>query len=362
VRVSPLALGLLVVLGACDGSRSPQAPPLDPPSAGPSPNDTACGEVQVQGATVQRFEARGQCLSADVMMLYRCATDAIPVLRISSVRGPAVFLGGPFAVPVRTVPAQIRFAGAAGGREVLIADPLPPSPSAAPASPSASASSAPSPSPSAEGRPVVEPEPLVYVREDGRTERWLRLEGRRGLHDPPIVWMIGDSILDGGREDVEAALSDWNLTLDAEVGRPSSSGVALAEAAVEQDADAVVIELGTNDAAAGAFRSHLVETLDILAGVPLVIWQTARGPEEDLSIEEVNASIREIVPTYPNVAIADWASFVPDEAVLTDGVHPDEGFQQLEAELLEPMLSAWRGALGTDGATSCGREILREID
>jgi hypothetical protein len=217
-------------------------------------------------------------------------------------------------------------------------------------------------SPSAEvsAGPPPDPEPLVFVREGGVTQRWLRLEGRRGLQEPPILWIIGDSIMDGGREDVETALSDWSLTIDAEVGRSSSTGVELAQAAVEQGADAVVVELGTNDTSADVFHGHLVETLDILRGVPFVIWQTARGPEEDSSIPEVTAVIRDVVPTYPNVAIADWAAFVPDEAVQTDGIHPDEGFQQLEAELLTPLLTEWRDALSREGATSCGRAVVRE--
>jgi hypothetical protein len=353
VRVAPLPLGFVLLLGACDGSRPP-APPLDPATIDPSSSSEACAAVEVNGATVQRFEVDGSCMPGDVLVLYRCAPAAVPVLRISSVNGPALFLGGPFAVSVSTLPAQVRFAGASRGTEVLIADPLPlPTPT-----PTGSSSLA--ASPSVEGDPIVEPERLVYVREKGRTERWLRLEGRRALHDPPIVWVIGDSIMDGGREEVEAALADWSLTLDAEVGRSSSSGVELAQAAVDQDADAVVIELGTNDTSPAVFRAHLVETLDTLAGVPLVIWQTARGPEDDRSIPEINAAIREIVPTYPNVSIADWTAFVPDEAVQTDGIHPDEGFQDLEAELLVPMLSEWRDALDPRGATTCGRDIVRE--
>lgn len=352
MRVAPLALGLVVLVAACDGSR-PQ-PPMDPSTVAPSSGSEACAAVEVNGATAQRFTLDGSCVPGDVLVLYRCDPAAVPVLRISSVNGPALFLGGPFAVPVSSLPAQVRFAGAAGGTEVLIADPLPlPTPSPA-------ASSSLPASPSEEGDPLVEPERLVYVREEGRTERWLQLEGRRALHDPPIVWIIGDSIMDGGREEVEAALADWSLTLDAEVGRSSSSGLELAQTAVEQDADAVVIELGTNDTSPAVFRAHLVETLDAVAGVPLVIWQTARGPEDDLSIPEVNAAIREVAPTYPNVAIADWTAFVPDEAVQTDGIHPDEGFQDLEAELLVPILSEWRDALDRRGATSCGREILRE--
>jgi hypothetical protein len=354
VRLAPLTLCLLLLAAACDGTSSP-APPLDPPSVDTSPSG-GCSEIEVGGSVAKRFEVNGSCLAGDVMVLYRCSPTAVPVLRISSVDGPALFLGGPFAVPVSTLPAQVRFAGhARGGTDVLIADPIPPSPA-----PSLSVSE----SPSAEGggvpAPQPEPEPLVFVREGGVTERWLRLRGRRALQEPPILWIIGDSILDGGRDDVEAAFTDWSLTLDAEVGRSSSTGVALAQAAAEQDADAVVIELGTNDPSADEFRSHLVETLDLLKGVPFVIWQTARGPDDDSSIPEVNEAIRDVVPTYPNVAIADWASFVPDEAVQTDGIHPDEGFQQLEAELLTPMLTEWRDALSREGATSCGRSMVSE--
>jgi hypothetical protein len=352
VRFVRLAIGVVVLLTACDGSGTQAPPPLDPPSLGSSPGGGACSETEVDGAIAMRFEADGSCLPGEVMILFRCSPEAVPVLRISSVAGPALFLGGPFAVPVRAVSAGVRFAGAADRSEVLIADPPAPG-----LSPKGSISS----SPSVEGsEPTVEPEPLVYVRNDGVTERWLRLEDRRGLHDPPVVWVMGDSILDGGRDAVEAGLSDWNVTLDAEVGRSASSGVALAEEAVAQDADAVVVELGTNDSSPVAFRGYLIQTLDILASVPLVIWQTARGPEGDESIRAVNEAIREIVPSYPNVAIADWEAFVPAEAVLGDGIHPDEGFEHLESELLVPMLAEWRGALSAEGATSCARRVVRD--
>ena len=137
--------------------------------------------------------------------------------------------------------------GAAHRVEVLIADPIRSGHSPTPTN---------SAGPSVEGgsEPTPEPEPLLYVRNDGVTERWLRLEGRRGLHDPPVVWLIGDSILHGGRGAVEAGISDRSVTLDARVGRSSSSGVALVEEAVAGDADAVVVELGTNDFSPAPFR------------------------------------------------------------------------------------------------------------
>ena len=360
MRVAPLVLGLVFLLGACDGSVA-QAPPLDPPSVDPTPSESACDTVEVGGATAVRFEVNGSCVPSDDMVLYRCAPADVPVLRISSAEGPAIFLGGPFAVPVRTLPAQVRFAGHRRRDGGLDRRPAPTEPVADDRGPRRRAR-----------RPTLTPSPSV-ASSPSSSRSHSCTSGRRGAPSGgsgsragarsrilPRCGSIGDSILDGGRDEVEAALADWALTLDAEVGRSSSSGVELARAAVEQDANAVVIELGTNDASASVFRAHLVETLDILAGVPLVIWQTARGPEEDLSIPEVNAAIRDVVPTYPNVAIADWATFVPDEAVQTDGIHPDEGFQGLEAELLAPMLTEWRDALQREGATTCGRAVLRE--
>ena len=350
MKLVPVAVAFTIALGACDGTRTQAPPPLDPPVQ-QSDGGGACSQTDVDGAAVVRFESDGSCLPGDVMVLYRCGPGAVPVLRISSVAGPASFLGGPFAVPVKTLPAHVRFAGRGRGTEILIADPLTPDPS-----PGASVSA----SPSADGLPAPDPEPLVYVRHDGITERWIRLEGRRSRNDPPILWLIGDSIMDGGRDALESRLADWNLTLDAEVGRSSSSGVALAEEAAVQGADAVVVELGTNDSSLTAFRGYLIETLNALAGVPLVIWQTAKGPEDATNIPAVDATIREVVPTYPNVAIADWEAFVPPDALQEDGIHPGEGFEHLESDLLVPMLSVWRATLATEGAITCGRKVVRE--
>lgn len=131
------------------------------------------------------------------------------------------------------------------------------------------------------------------------------------------------------------------------------------EEAVAGDADAVVVELGTNDFSPAPFRGYPIQSLDILASVPLVIWQTAEGAEGDESIRVVNGAIREIVPTYPNVAIADWEAFVPEEAFAGGRDPPLRGFERLESELLVPMLSAWRDTLIGRGATSCGRKVVR---
>jgi hypothetical protein len=293
------------------------------------------------------FSSAGECRPGDVMVLYRCTPTATPVLRLASGTGAVEYLGGRFAIPVGDVPATIRLVGVGDGVEVLVADPLPSSETR-----TTTASPTPITPPDTVG------EPLVYVRRDGVTERWLRLPAPTHVHDPPVAWLIGDSILDAGRKEVEAALDDWSFTLDAEVGRPSSSGISLAGAAAEEETDVVLVELGTNDASAAEFRGHLVETLDILRGVPLVLWQTTRGPEGEPTIAAVSATIRELAPRYPNVSLADWEAFVPDEALQADGIHPDLGSERLESELLSPLFSRWRDAVSGEGATSCGSEVV----
>jgi hypothetical protein len=354
VRLSITSVGIAIsVLVACQNRGPSQAPPLDPPVAEPGGSGGgACEEPDVGGASVVLFSSDGTCRAGDALVLYRCSPSAFPVLRSASRKGAVEFLGGPFAVRVERLPANVRFVGKGDGVDVLVADPTAPTP--------ASQSSPPPPDASTAGAGTgVVAQPLVYVRREGVTERWLRLPRRRALDDQPTAWLIGDSILDGGRKEVGAALADWDLTLDAEVGRPSSEGLALAETAVDGGADVVLVELGTNDSFPIEFRSDLIQILDSLREVPLVLWQTTRGPEDVPSIPAVNQAIREVTPTYPNVAIADWESFVPAEAVQVDGIHPDPGFESLESELLLPMLSGWRDAVSGEGATSCGREVVR---
>jgi hypothetical protein len=332
----------LMALAACGEKGSSEAPPLAPPVSTSPDGSGACDAADVD-ADVVRFSSGGSCRPVDVMVMFRCAPTEAPVLRLSSGTEAVDFLGGPYAVSVDALPANVVFAGEGDGVGVLVAHP------GTPTSPT-----------SMSAEPHAATEPLVYVRRDGVTERWLRLPSPTDLHDRPVAWLIGDSILDGGRDFVRSSLEDdWDLTIDAEVGRPSSEGLPLAEDAAGADADVVLVELGTNDVDATETRTNLVSTLDVLSGVPLVLWQTTKGPPSDPSIAEATAAIRDVVPRYPNAAIADWEAFVPPEDLETDGIHPDEGAERLESELLEPLLSGWLAAVNGDGATACEDDVLR---
>lgn len=345
---SAALLVAVTLTAACERAPTSHAPPLAPPPSLSADGGT-CDRTTVDGAfVVVRFVLDGACLPGSSIVLYRCSATDIPVLRLAGETGSVSFLGGPFAVPVDTVPANIRFVGRGSGFEVLVADPIPVVPS--PDSPEPSATTA---------TPALDSGPLVFVRHDGLTERWLRMERRRSVSDPPSAWLIGDSILDGGRDAVAEALAGWTLTIDAEVGRPSSQGIPPAAEAAGLGADVVVIELGTNDSSPSDFHDHLIESLDLLRDVPLVVWQTTRGPEGDTTIVSVNEAIRDAVPRYPNATIADWEAFVPADELMEDGIHPLEGSEHLESELLAPILTTWAGAVSGDGATSCGRRVVR---
>ncbi|MGH2641061.1 MAG: hypothetical protein ACRDGO_05115, partial [Actinomycetota bacterium] len=65
MRVAPLALGFVVLLGACDGSRSPMVASPDRSTTDPSSSGEACAAVEVDGATALRFERDGSCVPGD---------------------------------------------------------------------------------------------------------------------------------------------------------------------------------------------------------------------------------------------------------------------------------------------------------
>ena len=114
----PARAGSVLLVGACDGIR--QAPTQDPSVTEPGSGGEACAAFEDNGARAQRFEVDGACVPGDVLVLYRCAPTAVPVLRLLG-EGPVVPRRS-IRRPGEPLPPRVRFAGAAGGTEVLIAD------------------------------------------------------------------------------------------------------------------------------------------------------------------------------------------------------------------------------------------------
>ena len=191
---------------------------------------------------------------------------------------------------------------------------------------------------------------VLYVAQGDTIERWLRLP-RLGASDPPTAFVIGDSIADGAEPFILEALPTWTVGFDAVIGRGTNSALSVAAEQAAARPDVVVIELGTNDGDPATFRENAVTILDTLRRVPLVVWQTTHGPLEN--VPGVNVHIHGLAQVYPNMIVADWDTFVRDDELSSDGVHPAPGHEALMAQLIAPILTRWLELADGGGGSSC---------
>jgi lysophospholipase L1-like esterase len=262
------------------------------------------------------------CVPPEQLLGFRCSPDEPVVIEVGAGarRAPERFIGERWATPMDALPTDAFPLGDGGNLQVF----------------------------GVPGDPRT-----LYVARDDTVERWLRLP-RLGASDPPTAFVIGDSIADGAESSILEALPGWSIGFDTLIGRGTSSALTAAAAQAAVRPDVVVIELGTNDADPVAFRENGVVMLDALTHVPLVVWQTARGPLEN--IPGVNIHIRGLVSRYPNAVVADWDSFVSDDDLSSDGVHPAPGQEGLMAALIAPILIDWLELADGGGASSCASQ------
>ena len=295
-------------------SATPQSPP-DPAIAG----CPAAGELAPPG-TLLRFRNDG-CVSPDRLLGFRCAPDAPLMIEVGAgTREAERFIGERWATPIEALPPQAVPIGEGSDLQVF----------------------------GVPGDPR-----MLYVAHGDTVERWLRLP-RLGVSDPPTAFVIGDSIADGAEPFIVDALPGWTIGFDAVIGRGTNSALTIAAAQATTRPDVVVIELGTNDADPAAFRENAVTMLDTLKHVPLVVWQTTHGSLDNIA--GVNIHIHGLVPLYPNGVIADWETFVTDDELSSDGVHPAAGHEDLMSQLIAPILTRWLEVARGGGAASCAAQ------
>ena len=270
------------------------------------------------------------CVPPERLLGFRCAPDEPVVIEIGAgTREAERFIGERWATPMDALPTDAFPLGDGGDMQVF----------------------------GVPGDPKT-----LYVARGDTVERWLRLP-RLGASDPPTAFVIGDSIADGAEPWILAALPGWSIGFDAVIGRGTNSAIVQAEAQAAARPDVVVIELGTNDADPAAFRANGATMLDALKHIPLVVWQTAHGPLEN--IPGVNIHIHGLVSQYPNAVVADWDTFVSDDELSSDGVHPAPGHEDLMANLIAPILTQvargcrrrWRVVVRLAGRDRRGREL-----
>ena len=263
----------------------------------------------------------GRCIPRARLVQYRCQGESPQIVLDAGSTRERRFLGGAFATRLPRLPEDAQVLGVGAGVQAVM---------------------------------VPDQDALYTVRGD-ETQKWLALPDRdRVLPGAPKAFMMGDSILYGGQSAIAAALPGWDIVFDASDGRSSISGIAIAEAQPTDDLDVVVVELGTNDLSVNPFRDHARAILASFEDVPLVLWQTVKGPVEVVQADGINAAIRELVSSRDNTAVADWAGSVKDEELSYDGVHPALDHQDAMAEIVTPMLRQWWSAVTTEEAPQDG--------
>lgn len=294
-----------------------------PPAVSPAPAPAAgCADGPDLGR-IAFVDPGGRCIPPTGLRLVQCDLDLPEVIvRWGGTDHERRYIGGPYRVAVRTLPAGAQEIGTSPTGLVVYGK------SGAPG--------------------------WLWVKDPLGLSRWLSLpeaipwEGRA-----PSAFFIGDSIAEGAQSYIAAALPDWTTGFDAVIGRPSSGGVTPAQTQGQADPlpDVVVVELGTNDQSADVFRANALAILDALRDVPLVVWQTAHGPMD--TIPPIDAAIHDVVARYPNTAVADWDKYVTPDMLGSDGVHPVAAHEGAMAALEAPILEGWRAAVEGRGAAEC---------
>ena len=330
-RLSPILFAAIVLAAtACDHFAAARASAPPAASLTPAPHEDAraaspCDVVNPSpSVTIETITAAdGTCVPPASLVVYRCDPGQ-PQVAVADVHGSSKrFIGGAYAVPVEGLPPDARPIGVTGTGRIW----------------STSGSRA------------------LYVEAGGQVERWLALPNPSSVTSP-TAFMVGDSILDGGRDAVVNGLQGWDVTIDALIGRGSVGGITPVESLAETP-NVIVVELGVNDVSDTSFTANADRVLAAAQDADLVVWVTAHGPEP--VTDQVDRTIVRAVGGLRNGAILDWNRLVPPDLLGSDGVHPTTGQEDLLASFLDPFLVTWRDAVAGRGPTACQGDVETAI-
>ena len=325
-RLSPILLAFAFAATACDHFAAARASAPPGASLTPAPHADAraanpCDVVNPgPSVTIETITAAdGTCVPPANLVVYRC-DPGHPQVAVADVhRSSKRFLGGSYAVPVDGLPPDARPVGVTGSGRIW----------------------------------TTSGDRALYVEAGGQVERWLALPSRTSVSSP-TAFMVGDSILDGGRDAVVNGLQGWDVTIDALIGRGSEGGITPVES-LAATPDVIVVELGVNDVSDTTFAASADRILAAAQDADLVVWVTAHGPEP--VTDQIDRTIVTAVGGLPNGAILDWNRLVPPDLLGSDGVHPTTGQEDLLASFLDPFLVTWRDAVEGRGPTACQGDV-----
>jgi lysophospholipase L1-like esterase len=179
-----------------------------------------------------------------------------------------------------------------------------------------------------------------------------------GSTKAPVVTVVGDSITVLSAPGVEGELSGYALYIRAVDGKRIDQMLPVVRAELARNPNAVVINLGTNDAIQARMHPDWLPGFnllwDLVRARPCVIFVTVSTNADDLGgrpvAADINHAIRQVSAQHRNVRIVDWNAAVHDDPSLLASRHPP-------ADHIHPYsLRAWRW-LGTryrSALLSCG--------
>jgi lysophospholipase L1-like esterase len=183
-------------------------------------------------------------------------------------------------------------------------------------------------------------------------------DGTRPAVRDDRVFILGDSIIEAAGPDNYDTLRrqltplGWKVTIDAQKGRSTQQGVTELEKHRRDIHDVVVILLGHNDPVDPlAYRKKIDEMVDLLAGVPLVMFLT--NYEFQPGRDRMNDVLRVVDALHDNVELVDWNAVAENTkgAIGPDGLHPTElGAKALAATVAVSLGVAPDGPATTGGS------------
>lgn len=154
--------------------------------------------------------------------------------------------------------------------------------------------------------------------------------------DPqPTALVIGDSLTVGA--EMGGLGDDGTIVVDAQEGRTTAAGAAVAEQADLERYEQVIVALGTNDASdtEAQYAAKIDDVMAVLGSEVPVTWVNVDSgtPKLAPAATGVNAALASAVDRHSNLTVADWDGFIngrddADELRAGDQVHDSaEGYR-----------------------------------
>jgi hypothetical protein len=139
------------------------------------------------------------------------------------------------------------------------------------------------------------------------------------------VLVVGDSLEVGTGPYLRSELLSTPITIDAEVGRPSSEGLRILRERLQPEHKVVVFDLGTNDnpSQVAALGRTLAAARELVGGRCLVVSTLQRPPVHGVTEDGMNQLIADFASANANVRLVEWeaATSANPRILRPDGVH-----------------------------------------